>query len=71
MGGGGTGGREIGTKRGGRYTGGGRKGGGKWDSQGGGKREKKGKKLRNIAQYFAIERMPRGGNQQIQDGNRD
>ena len=39
-------------------------GGGKRDSQGGGKPEKKGK-LRKIAQYFAIEKMQRGGNQQI------
>ena len=28
-------------------------------------------KLRNIAQYFAIEKMQRGGSQQIQGGNRD
>ena len=48
----------------------GRKGGGKRDSQGGGKREKKGK-LCNIAQYFAIEKMQRGGSQKIQGGNRD
>ena len=27
--------------------------------------------LRNIAQYFAIEKMQRGGSQQIQGGNRD
>jgi len=31
---------------------------------------KKGK-LRNIAQYFAIEKMQRGGSQKIQGGNRD
>ena len=31
----------------------------------------KGKKLRNSAQYFAIEKMQRGGSQQIQGGNRD
>ena len=29
------------------------------------------KKLRNIAQYFAIEKMQRGGSQNIQGGNRD
>ena len=28
-------------------------------------------KLRNIAQYFAIEKMQRGGSQKIQGGNRD
>ena len=28
-------------------------------------------KLYNIAQYFAIEKMQRGGSQQIQGGNRD
>ena len=50
MGWGGTGGREIGRKGGGRCTGGGRRGGGKRDSQGGGKREKKGK----ITQHCAI-----------------
>jgi len=33
----------------------------------GGKREK----LCNIAQYFAIEKMQRGGSQKIQGGNRD
>ena len=32
---------------------------------------RKGEKLHNIAQYFAIEKMQRGGSQQIQDGNRD
>ena len=48
--GGGTGGRETGRKGGGRCTGGGRRGGGKRDSQGSGKREKKGK----ITQHCAI-----------------
>ena len=33
------------------------------------KREKE--KLCNIAQYFAIEKMQRGGSQKIQGGNRD
>ena len=28
-------------------------------------------KLRNTAQYFAIEKMLRGGSQQLQGGNRD
>ena len=32
---------------------------------------RKGEKLRNIAQYFAIEKMQRGGSQKIQGGNRD
>ena len=58
-GGGGTGGRETGRKGGGRCTGGGRRGGGKRDSQGGGSGRKRGK-VRNIAQYFAIETMQRG-----------
>jgi len=61
---GGAQGRETGRKGGWRCTGGGRKGGGrkgggKRDSQGDGKREKRGK-LRNIAHYFAIETMQRG-----------
>ena len=49
-GGGGTVGRETGRKGGGRCTGDGRRGGGKWDSQGGEKREKTGK----ITQHCAI-----------------
>ena len=32
---------------------------------------RKREKLRNIAQYFAIEKMQRGGSQQIQGGNRN
>ena len=32
---------------------------------------RKGEKLRNIAQYFAIEKMQRSGSQQVQGGNRD
>ena len=32
---------------------------------------RKREKLRNIAQYFAIEKMQRGGNQKKQSGNRD
>ena len=51
-------------------AGGGRRGGEKRDSQGGGKRGKR-EKLRSIVQYFAIERMQRGGSLQIQGGNRD
>ena len=49
MGGGGQGGRETGRKGAGRCTGGGRRGGGKQDSQGGGKREKKGKIMQHCA----------------------
>ena len=45
-------GRETGRKGGGRCTGGGRRGGGKRDSQGSGKREKKGK----IMQHCTISR---------------
>ena len=32
---------------------------------------RKREKLRNIAQYFAIEKMQKGGSQNIQGGNRD
>ena len=32
---------------------------------------RKWEKLRNIAQYFAIEKLRRGGSQKIQGGNRD
>ena len=32
---------------------------------------RKREKLRNISQYFAIEKMQRGGSQKIQGGNRD
>ena len=32
---------------------------------------RKKEELRNIAQYFAIEKMQRGGSQKIQGGNRD
>ena len=32
---------------------------------------RKREKLRNIAQYFAIEKMQRGGSQKLQGGNRD
>jgi len=32
---------------------------------------RKREKLRNIAQYYAIEKMQRGGGQQIQDGKRE
>ena len=68
--GGGTGGRETGRKGGGRCTGGGRRGGGKRDSQGGGKREKRGK----IMQHCTIFRNPKnakGREPKIQGGNGD
>ena len=32
---------------------------------------RKQEKLRNIAQYFTIEKMQRGGSRKIQGGNRD
>ena len=51
--------RETGRKGDEKCAGGGRRGGGK--------REEKGK-LRNIAQYFATEKIQRGGSQQIQGG---
>ena len=63
---GGTGGRETGRKGGGRCTGGGRSGIPKVAESG----RKRGK-IRNIAQYFAIEKMQRGGSQKIQGGNWD
>ena len=39
--------------------------------EGAGSGRKSREKLRNIAQYFAIEKMQRGGSQKIQGGNRD
>ena len=71
--GGDTGGRETGRKGGGRCTGGGRRGGG---NPGSGIPKaavswRKREKLRNIAQYFAIEKMRRGGSQKIQGGNQN
>ena len=61
--------------------GGGGQGGGRPGEKGaGGVREageegagsgRKREKLRNIVQYFAIEKMQRGGSQKIQGGNRD
>ena len=67
---GGTGGQETGRKGGGRCTGGGRTGGGKRDSQGGGKREKKGKITQHCA-IFCNRKMQRGGSQKIQGRNWD
>ena len=61
-GGGGTGGRETGRKGAGGVREAGEEG-----AESGRKREK----LRNIAQYFAIEKLRRGGSQKIQGGNRD
>ena len=65
--GGGDRGRETGRKEGGRCTGGGRRGSGKRDSQGGGKRKKKGK-LCNIARYFAIEKCKGAGAKKYRAG---
>ena len=50
--------------------GGGRRRGGKWDSQGGGKRVKEGK-LHKTEQYFTTEKAQRGGKQKKQGGNRE
>ena len=61
-GGGGTGGGRPGEKG----VGGVREAG----EEGAGSGRKRGK-LCNIAQYFAIEKMQRGGSQKIQGGNRD
>jgi len=63
-------GRETGRKGGGRYTGGGRRGDGKRDSQGSGKREKKGKIMQHCA-IFRNRINAKGGSQKIQGGNRD
>ena len=55
------------------YVGGGDRGAGDVKEAGGegaGSRRKR-EKLCNIAQYFAIEKMKRGGSQQIQGRNRD
>ena len=63
------------------FVGGGGQGGGRPGEKGAGgvreegeevagSRRKRGR-LRNIAQYFAIEKMQRGGSQKIQGGNRD
>ena len=60
---GGTGGRETGRKGGRRYT-----GGGIPKVTGSGRKREK---LRNIEQYFAIEKMQRNRSQKIQGGNRD
>ena len=71
----------LGYKRPLTSGGGGGQGGGRPGEKGaGGVREageegagsgRKGEKLRNIAQYFAIEKMQRGGSQKMQGGNRD
>ena len=60
----------TGRKGGGRYTGGGSRGVGSGIPKVAGSGRKR-EKLRNIAQYFAIEKMQRSGSQKIQGGNRD
>ena len=62
----GTGGRTGGWRPGEKGAGG-LRGAGEEGAGSGRKREK----LRNIAEYFAIEKMQRGGSQQIHGGNRD
>jgi len=51
-----------------KSTGGRRRGGRKWDSQGGGKQEKKEK---TCNKYSAMEKTQSGGSQQILGGNWD
>ena len=69
-GGGGQGGGRPGEKGAGgvREAGGEGAGGGIPKVAGSGRKREK---LRNIAQYFAIEKLRRGGSQKIQGGNRD
>ena len=77
-GGGGTGGRETGRpgdretgrKRGGSVREAGEEGAGSGILKVAGSGRKR-EKLRNIAQYFAIKKMQRGGSQEIQGGNLD
>ena len=64
----GTGGRDTRRKGGERCTGGGREGAGSEIFKVAGSGTKRGK-LRNIVQYFAIEKMQ--GGQQLRGGNRD
>ena len=68
--GGGQGGGRLGEKGAGgvREAGGEGAGGGIPKVAGSGRKREK---LRNIAQYFAIEKLQRGGSQKIQGGNRD
>ena len=69
-GGGGARGQETGRKGGGRLQEAGEEGTGSGIPKVVGSGRKRGK-LCNIAQYFTIEKMQRGGSQQIQGGNRD
>ena len=69
-GGGGTGGGRPGEKGAGGVREAGEEGAGSGIPKVAGSGRKR-EKLRNIAQYFAIEKMQRGGSQKIQGGNRD
>ena len=68
--GGGTGGGRPGEKGAGGVREVGEEGAGSGIPKVAGSRRKR-EKLCNIAQYFAIEKMQRGGSQKIQGGNRD
>ena len=68
--GGGTGGRETRRKGVGGVREAGEEGAGSGILKVAGSGRKR-EKLRNIVQYFAIEKMQRGGSQQIHGGNRD
>ena len=68
--GGGTGGGRPGEKGAGGVREAGEEGAGSGIPKVAGSGGKRGK-LRNIAQYFAIEKMQRGGSQKIQGGSRD
>ena len=69
-GGGGTGGGRPGEKGAGGAREAGEEGAGSGIPKVSGSGRKR-EELRNIAQYFAIEKMQRGGSQKIQGGNRD
>ena len=70
LGGGGVQGRETGKKGGGRERYAREEGARSVIPKVAGSGRKR-EKLRNVAQYFAIEKIQRGGSQQIQSGNRD
>ena len=70
VGGGGQGGGRPGEKEAGGVREAGEEGAGSRISKVAGSGRKR-EKLRNVAQYFAIEKMERGGSQKIQGGNRD
>ena len=70
-GGGGTGGRRPGGKGAGGVREAGEEGAGSGIPKVAGSGRKREKKLCNIVQYFAIEKMQRGGSQKIQGGKRE